>query len=227
MFGWICRPPVAAGGVWTSIAEPQHAASGKRQGKARPLTVPAGWSKQDPPDRRAQAAVTARGKLGFDAMAETHSGNGAADHGVVSGICAAHGDRPEELIEIFHEVQAAIGCIPAESLDVIAKAINLSRAEVHGVFSFYHDFRDHPAGRHVIRLCRAEACQSVGCEALAAHAEARLGTAFGATSADGKVTLEAVYCLGNCALGPAAMIDGKLHGMLNNNKLDKLIEGLV
>ena len=144
----------------------------------------------------------------------------------VTEICAAFGNRADALIEIFHDVQGRLGCVPGETLDVIAKALNLSRAEVHGVFTFYHDFRDVPAGRHTVKLCRAEACQAVGSEALAAHAEGVFGTAFGATSADGRVTLEAVYCLGNCALGPSALVDGLPHGMLNNNKLDDISKKL-
>lgn len=144
----------------------------------------------------------------------------------VAEVCSAHGNRPEQLIEIFHGIQGRLGCIPAEALQFIADALNLSRADVHGVFSFYHDFRDVPAGRHTVRICRAEACQSVGCEILAAHAEKSLGTKFGTTTPDGRVTLEAVYCLGNCALGPAAMVDDDVHGMLDNNKLDVIVKKL-
>jgi formate dehydrogenase subunit gamma len=141
-------------------------------------------------------------------------------------VCARHGNRPDALIEIFHDIQGQLGCVPAGTLAAIAKALNLSRADVHGVLTFYHDFRDRPAGRHVVKLCRAEACQAVGCEALAARAEEVTGTKFGTTSADGRVTLEAVYCLGNCALGPAALVDGEVHGMLNNNKLKNLLKEL-
>jgi formate dehydrogenase subunit gamma len=141
-------------------------------------------------------------------------------------VCAEHGNRPDALIEILHGIQARLGCIPSGTLDAIARAVNLSRAEVHGVFTFYHDFRDVPAGRHVVKLCRAEACQAVGCEALAAHAEQALGTRFGSTNADGRVTLEAVYCLGNCALGPSAMVDGDIYGLLNKNKLDHIFKSL-
>jgi formate dehydrogenase subunit gamma len=141
-------------------------------------------------------------------------------------VCAEMGNRPDALLEILHEIQARIGFVPGETLSVIASALNLSRAEVHGVFTFYHDFRDAPAGRHVVKLCRAEACQAVGAEALAAAAEAQLGTSCGATSGDGKVTLEAVYCLGNCALGPAVLVDGRLQGKLDNNKLEDILKSL-
>lgn len=145
---------------------------------------------------------------------------------VAMEVCAAHDNRPDRLIEIFHDIQARLGCIPTDALQPVAQALNLSRAEVYGVFSFYHDFRDAPAGRHVVKLCRAEACQAVGCELLAAHAERALGTGFGDTTPDGRVTLEAVYCLGNCALGPSALVDGAVHGLLDNNKLDNILENL-
>lgn len=145
---------------------------------------------------------------------------------IAVAACARFGNRPDALIEVFHEIQDRLGCVPAETLGDIAGALNLSRADVHGVLTFYHDFRDRPAGRHVVKLCRAEACQAVGCEALAAHAEALTGTKFGTTSADGKVTLEAVYCLGNCALGPAALVDGEVHGVLNTNRLEELLNKL-
>lgn len=144
----------------------------------------------------------------------------------VAEVCSAHGNRPERLIEIFHDIQSRLGCIPADALQPVAAALNLSRADVYGVFSFYHDFRDTPPGRHRVRVCRAEACQAVGCESLATHAEQALGTKFGATTPDGRVTLEAVYCLGNCALGPSVMVDDDVHGMLDNNKLNDLLDKL-
>ena len=124
-------------------------------------------------------------------------------------IAAEHGNRPDALIEILHEVQEALGYVPEAAVPVLADALNLSRAEVHGVVTFYHDFRREPAGRHVLKMCRAEACQSMGGEALVARAEDRLGVACGDTSADGRVTLEPVYCLGLCATAPSAMLDGR------------------
>lgn len=130
------------------------------------------------------------------------------------------------LLPILHAVQEAFGHVPAAAVPVIAQALNLTRAEVHGVVTFYHDFRDAPAGQHTLALCRAEACQSMGCEALAAQAVAKLGCAFGATTADGAVTLQAVYCLGLCATGPAALLDGAPVGRLTPAGLDALIEGL-
>lgn len=116
--------------------------------------------------------------------------------------------------------------MPREAVPIIAGALNLTRAEVHGVVSFYHDFRPAPAGAHTLRLCRAEACQAAGGEALAAHAEQSLGVGMGGTTADGGVTLEAVYCLGLCASGPAAMLDGAPVARLDAARLDRLIAGL-
>jgi formate dehydrogenase subunit gamma len=141
-------------------------------------------------------------------------------------VAARHGHRPDALIEILHDLQAEVGYVPEAAVQPLAKALNLSRAEVHGVISFYHDFHREPHGRHVIRVCRAEACQSVGCESLAKHAEASLGVGFGKTRGDGSATLEAVYCLGNCALGPAVMIDGELHGRVDAARFDALVKEL-
>lgn len=141
-------------------------------------------------------------------------------------ICAAHDNRPDELLEIFHDVQGEFGFIPEPVVGVIANALNLSRADVYGVLSFYHDFRRAPAGRHVVKICRAEACQAMHTDAVCAHAEQRLGTQFGETSPDGEFTLEAVYCLGNCARSPAMMIDGSLYGCVDNKRFDAIIADL-
>jgi len=138
-------------------------------------------------------------------------------------IAAEHGNRPDSLIEILHGVQAALGCVPEASVPALANALNLSRAEVHGVITFYHDFRREPAGRHVLRLCRAEACQAMGCEALLKQVENRLGVRCGNSSADGRVTFEPVYCLGLCASGPAAMLDGRVIGRLTASKVETLL----
>jgi len=139
-------------------------------------------------------------------------------------IAAEHGNRPDELIEILHGVQSALGHVPEAAVPVLAHALNLSRAEVHGVVTFYHDFRSKPAGRHVLKLCRAEACQSMGGEALVERAETRLGVTCGETSADGRVTLEPVYCLGLCATAPSAMIDGRIVGRMTAERLDALLK---
>jgi formate dehydrogenase subunit gamma len=141
-------------------------------------------------------------------------------------IVGRHGHREGPLLPILHEVQEAFGYVPRDAIPVISAALNLSRAEVYGVVTFYHDFREVPAGRHVVKLCRAEACQSMGCEALVARAEERLGTACGSTSAEG-VTLEAVYCLGLCATGPSALVDGQVVGRLDPGKIDAMIDGLL
>ena len=128
------------------------------------------------------------------------------------------------LLPILHEVQKEFGCVPEEALRTIAEALNLSRAEVHGVASFYHDFRKEPAGRHVLKICRAEACQSMGGDALADGVCAALGIDWHETTPDGRVTLEPVYCLGLCSCAPAAMLDGELHGRLDETAMSELVK---
>ncbi len=127
------------------------------------------------------------------------------------------------LLPILHAIQSAFGHVPQMAVPLIAEALNISRAEVHGVVSFYHDFRDVPAGRHVVRICRAEACQAVGGAALADAALERLGVAWHGTTANGAVTIEPVYCLGLCACGPAAMVDGALLGRVDADRLDEIL----
>jgi formate dehydrogenase subunit gamma len=143
----------------------------------------------------------------------------AAIQRCVSDAVEKMAGEPGPLLEILHSVQNELGCVPPESVPVIADALNLSRAEVHGVVSFYHHFRDRPAGRHTIQLCRAEACQAMKGDALAEFAKRRLGVDFGQTRPDGMVTLESVYCLGNCACAPSAMIDGDLRGRVDPRAL--------
>lgn len=138
-------------------------------------------------------------------------------------VCAAHGNAASELIEILHDIQDEAGCVAEETLPAIAKALNLARAEVHGVMSFYHDFRRAPAGRVRVQLCRAELCQSRGASALIEDFCARHDVALGQTSRDGRLTVEAVYCLGNCALSPAAMVNGRLIGRADVARLDALV----
>lgn len=142
-------------------------------------------------------------------------------------IIAPHLGREGALLPILHDVQAEFGYIPQDCLPQIALALNISRAEVHGVVSFYHDFREAPAGRHVVKLCRAEACQAMGGDALAAHARAKLGVDWHETSASGAVTLEPVFCLGLCACAPAAMVDGKLIARLDKDRLDTILGDLA
>lgn len=127
------------------------------------------------------------------------------------------------LLPILHAVQAEFGYVPQDSLPVIARELNLSRAEVHGVVTFYHDYRDHPTGRHVLKLCRAEACQSMGGDELAERFKALLGIDFHETTPDGAVTLEPVFCLGLCACAPAAMLDGELHGRVDAQSAAELV----
>ncbi|MGE0798772.1 MAG: NAD(P)H-dependent oxidoreductase subunit E [Lautropia sp.] len=135
------------------------------------------------------------------------------------------------LLPALHDVQAAFGCVPGEAVEPIAAAFNLSRAEVHGVVSYYHHFRATPPGRHTVRVCQAEACRAMGAVALLAHAERRLACRAGETSADGAVTLEAVYCLGLCASSPALLVDddaaAQPHARMTPQRLDALLTTLT
>ena len=152
--------------------------------------------------------------------------DGAAWIGVVDGVLARLRTMPGGLLPILHAVQEQLGYVPPESVPRIAESLNLSRAEVHGVVSFYHDFRSEPPGRHVIKVCRAESCQSLGAEALLAGACQRLGVEGHGTSADGAVTIEPVYCLGNCALSPAVMVDRNVYGRVSPERLDTMLTAL-
>jgi formate dehydrogenase subunit gamma len=145
----------------------------------------------------------------------------------VGEILAQHLGREGALLPILHDVQAEFGYIPQESLPQIALALNISRAEVHGVVSFYHDFRESSAGRSVVKLCRAEACQAMGGDTVAAYARAKLGVDWHETTPNGAVTLEPVFCLGLCACAPAAMVNGKLLGRVDADKLDKILGDLA
>ncbi|MFC4819628.1 formate dehydrogenase subunit gamma [Dokdonella ginsengisoli] len=137
----------------------------------------------------------------------------------------AHRDRLGALLPILHGVQEALGYVPPESLALIAHELNLTRAEVHGVVTFYHHFRSAPPGRRVVRICRAEACQALGARALEAHAMRTLGIGWHQTSADGAVTLEPVYCLGNCGCGPSVLVgEDELHARVTPAAFDALVE---
>ncbi len=138
-----------------------------------------------------------------------------------------HAAEQGAMLPILHALQEKFGCVPEAAVPFVADALNLSRAEVIGVISFYHDFRREPAGRHVLKVCRAEACQSMGCEMLIDHITGRLDIDLGETDATRSVTVEAVYCLGNCALSPALMMDGKLYGRMDAKKADRLIDQAV
>ncbi|ANY17099.1 formate dehydrogenase subunit gamma [Bordetella pseudohinzii] len=139
-------------------------------------------------------------------------------------LAARHAGQPGALLPLLHAVQEALGHIPAETVAVIAEALSLSRAEVHGVLTFYPHFRGEPGGRHTLQICRAEACQAMGGEAIAAHARSRLGCDFHGTSADGAFSLEPAYCLGLCAQSPALMLDGQPHARMTAARLDRLLE---
>ncbi len=139
-------------------------------------------------------------------------------------IIARESVREGATLPILHALQGAFGYIHADAIPMIAETLNLTRAEVHGVVSFYHDFRREPAGRHMLLLCRAEACQSLGADALAEHVRRRLGVDWHDTTADGAVTLQPVFCLGLCAVGPSAMLDGAPLGRLNNARIDSALE---
>jgi formate dehydrogenase subunit gamma len=141
----------------------------------------------------------------------------------VGEILSAHDGMEGPLLPILHAVQAAFGYIPKDALPIMAQHLNLTRAEVHGVMSFYHDFREEPAGRHVLKLCRAEACQAMGADRVAAHARGALGIEWHETTSDGAVTLEPVFCLGLCACAPAALVDGRVVGRVDELRLDALI----
>jgi formate dehydrogenase subunit gamma len=128
-------------------------------------------------------------------------------------------------LPILHRLQETFGCVPQAAVPLVAEALNLSRAEVHGTLTFYHDFRQEPPGRRVLKICRAESCQAAGGDALAKRAEEKLGVEMGGTTADRRVTLEAVYCLGLCHSSPAAMLDcDKVYGLLDEQRLDALLK---
>lgn len=141
-------------------------------------------------------------------------------------IVAAKAHLAGATLPILHALQDTFGYVDREAVPLIADALNLSRAEVHGVVSFYHDFRERPAGRHVVKLCRAEACQAVGAVALAAHARSSLGIDWHETTPDGRITLEPVFCLGLCACGPSALIDGEPVSGLDAAAFDARLDGL-
>jgi len=149
---------------------------------------------------------------------------------VTRAVLQRHLEQPGALLPILHDVQSALGHVPREAVPQIADALNLSRAEVHGVVTYYHHFRSEPPGRHVVQICRAEACQAMGADALMAHAEDLLGCpthgGHGSTSADRRYTLNPVYCLGLCASSPAVVVDDKLHARMTPARFDRLVNDL-
>jgi formate dehydrogenase subunit gamma len=148
------------------------------------------------------------------------------DRTLVESIANSLKERPGALMPILRRIQDEMGWVPRDSVPVLAEILNLTRAEVHGVLSFYHDFRHEPPGRNVVKVCRAESCQAMGGVALAEHVRRRLGCEFGATRADGAFTLEPVYCLGNCACSPAMVVNGELLGRVTPERFDAVLAGL-
>jgi len=150
----------------------------------------------------------------------------AEERATVVDACSRLKDLPGALLPVLHAVQESLRFVPKDAVPLIASELNLSVAEVHGVVSFYHYFRQQRPGRHVVHVCRAEACQALGAQALEAHAKASLKVDFHGTTADGAITLEPVYCLGNCALGPSVMVDERLKGRVTNARFDALVAQL-
>ncbi|MEQ5837532.1 formate dehydrogenase subunit gamma [Marinobacter sp. NFXS9] len=139
----------------------------------------------------------------------------------------AHKDMPGAMLPILHAIQDRFGYIPEAAVPIIAESLRHTRAEVHGIISFYHHFRTQPSGSHVVQVCRAEACQAVGARQLEAHVKARLGVDYHQTSRDNEFTLEPVYCLGNCACGPSIRVDDDIHGRMDAEKFDRLADRLT
>lgn len=146
------------------------------------------------------------------------------DAKVAEKIIATHADLEGAALPILHALQDAFTYVPKQAEPMIAEALNVSRAEVHGLISFYHDFRRAPSGRHVLKVCRAEACQATGGPALAEALLRRLGIGWGETTADGSLTVEPAYCLGLCACGPAALLDGEPLARLDSAALNNAAE---
>ncbi len=145
------------------------------------------------------------------------------DKNAVQAVIEGLKDIPGALLPILHGIQDRLGYIPPDSVPLIASALNLSRAEVHGVITFYHYFRETPPGKHTIHICRAESCQSMNSRDLEAHAKAKLGIDYHETTADGDFSLEPVYCLGNCACSPAMTIDGEVYGRVSPERFDEIL----
>lgn len=168
--------------------------------------------------------MSPKGSLrGIPISAERPSTLTVAEREAVQQACKELKSVAGPLLPILHALQSAIGYIPDDAVPLIASELNLSRAEVHGVVSFYHYFRKDLPGRHVVHVCRAEACQALGAVELEAHAKRALGIDFHQTTADRAVSLEPVYCLGNCSLGPSIMIDKQLRGRVSPRRFDELV----
>jgi formate dehydrogenase subunit gamma len=158
-------------------------------------------------------------------MANEHSESGDGQEGAIAALVEQFRHVPGGLMPLLHAVQHAIGYIPPESVRQIGKGMGLSRAEVHGVISFYHDFRTQPGGETTIHICRAEACQAMGSRELEVHAKTALGVDYGETTEDGRFTLQPVYCLGNCACTPSIRIGDEVYARVTPERFDKLVFG--
>ncbi len=145
---------------------------------------------------------------------------------IVDSVVESHRGKVGALLPVLHSIQDRLGHVPKQAVPMIAQALSLSRAEIHGVMSFYHDFRSEPAGENIIHLCRAEACQAMGARELEKHVMERLGIGYGETTADGLVTLEPVYCLGNCACTPSIRVNDDIHARVTAQKFDEIINRL-
>ncbi len=145
---------------------------------------------------------------------------------IVRTAVAAHRGELGPLLPILHDLQKTLGYVPNDAVGLLARELNLSRADVYGVVTFYHDFRDQPGGRSTVRICRAEACQAVGANELVDYATRRLDTELGTTTADGRTQLEQVFCLGNCALGPSVEVNGMVHGRVDHTRFNALVDAL-
>lgn len=145
---------------------------------------------------------------------------------IIDSIVDSNRDKLGALMPVLHSVQDKLGYIPPEAIPMIARELSVSRAEIQGVIGFYHDFRTEPPGEHIVHICRAEACQAMGARQLEQHARQRLGVSYGETTADGRFTLQPVYCLGNCACSPSVRIDDDLHARVTSLKFDELIDSL-
>ncbi|WP_018151044.1 formate dehydrogenase subunit gamma [Leeia oryzae] len=148
-------------------------------------------------------------------------------HAVVARILSARQQEPGALLPILHDIQDQLGYIPETAIADIAFAMNRSKAEIHGVISFYHDFKMSPPAAHELRLCRAEACQSMGSDALAAHVHACTGIDEHGQTADGQLAVRPVYCLGACATSPAMLVDGQLHARVTKEALDAVLQPIL
>lgn len=142
---------------------------------------------------------------------------------VISRIVRELKAKPGALLPVLHAIQDELGYVPEDAVPIIADEMNLTRAEVHGVVTFYHDFRSHPPGRHIVKICQAESCQAAGSAALTAFAKKRMGIEFHQTTADKACSLEPVYCLGNCALSPSVMVDKEVFGRVTEDRFDEIL----